>query len=240
MIKLKTILSENIDEFDNWAEYIEYEKYAMPKEDVSNLIKKFNLQGKKYLNGSIIKLWDNKQSAWLEFDGKELNHIEDINQWLYDLNDNEYSDYVDPDIIYNNWAESSLKDLRTNPGKVYHWTTEEAFAEIQQSGKIIGSGGSGINNRSAYGIFTSVDPEEYQLGSYGNVCLELDLDRFMKESGKIELNLSWEPQVEEYMVREYLRSALEIENDHDELESDISPYTVIVNEVIPIKYVKQI
>lgn len=242
MIKLTKLITEGVEEFDDWIEYIKYESYAMPKEDIRQLIQKFGLQGKKYLDGKMVKLWDDKRFAWLEFDGDTLDYVDNIGEWLSNLNDYEYAEYVDPEIIYNSWVESSLNDLKENPGKVYHWTTEEKWEKIQQSGKMVGSSGSGLNNRGAYGIFTSINPEEYAIGSYGNICLELDLERFLKESGKPKLNLAWEPQVEEYLVREYLRSVLEIENDRDEIENDggISPYTVVVNEVIPIQYVRQI
>lgn len=242
MIKLTKLITEGVEEFDDWFEYIKYESYAMPKEDIRQLIQKFGLQGKKYLDGKMVKLWDDKRFAWLEFDGDTLDYVDNIGEWLSNLNEHEYAEYVNPDIIYNAWVETNLEDFKQNPGKVYHWTTEEKLEEIQQSGKVVGSRGSGLNNHGAYGIFTSTDPQEYALGSYGNVCLELDLERFLKESGKTELNLAWEPQVEEYLVREYLRSVLEIENDRDEIENDggISPYTVVVNEVVPIQYVRQI
>jgi hypothetical protein len=246
MIKLKKLLTESnesSDLWDDWYQYIDYESYAIDKEEITKLITRFKLHGKKYLNGALVKIWDDKHEAWLEFDGKTLDHISDIGQWMYDLNESSYHKYgIDPEAIYNSFVESSLQDFKTNPGKVYHWTTEEKWEKIQKSGKLIGSYGTGINNRSAHGIFTSTDPQEYALGSYGNICLEIDLERYLKDSGKAEVFLEWEPGVEEYLVREYLMHVLEIEDRHNEIDNDggISPYTVIVRETIPLQYVRQI
>jgi hypothetical protein len=107
---------------------------------------------------------------------------------------------------------------------------------------MIGSSGTGLTNRYSYGIFTSTDPEEYSSGTYGNVCLELNLEQFKIDSNKPELNLSFEPDVEEYLIREYLRSTLGIENSRDDVNSSggMSPYTVIVNEIIPLQYIRQL
>ena len=250
MIKLKPLLtteadSDNSDEWDDWYDYLKDVSYDIDKDEIIKLINKHGLKGKKYFDGKIVKLWDGKQEAYLEYDPDNgtADFIKEIEQWIYSLNDNDYYRLgVDSDIIYSIWVESSLKDLRENPGKVYHYTTEENWEAIQQDGQIIGSSGTGINNRSAYGIFTSVDPQEYALGSYGNICLELDLERYKIESGKPSLNLRFEPQVEEYLSREYIRSMLKLGDSRDEIENDggISPYTVIVKEIIPLKYIKQV
>jgi hypothetical protein len=248
MIKLKRLMesedSDNSDLYDNWYEYLRDICYAIEKSEISKLIHRFNLSEERLMNGVMIKLSDDKREAYLLYDdsNETFDFIKDISQWLYDLNSYEYCQYIDPDLIYNGWVDSNLKDVKTNPGKVYHWTTEENFEKINQTGKVIGSRGSGINNTDVFGIFTSINPEEYASGVYGNICLELDLQRFLQDSGKSELNLAWEPQVEEYLVREYLRHVLEITNDRDDIESDggISPTTIVVNEVIPIQYAKQI
>ena len=249
MFKLKKLLTEsdaeNSDMWDDWYSYLNDVSYGIEKEEIIKLINKYNLDGKKLLGGKIIKLWDAKRTAYLEFDetNATVDLIKDIEQWVYDLQEHEYSTVgINPDTIHNSWIESTLEDLRKNPGKVYHYTTEDKWEEIQQDGQMVGSRGTGINNRGAYGIFTSTDPQEYVLGSYGNVCLELDLETYKTETGKLELNLSFEPQVEEYLVREYLRSALEIETGRDDIDNDggISPYTVIVRETIPTKYIRQI
>jgi len=242
MIKLKSLLPEaqepvDSNQWEDWHEYLEYFEYEIEKGEVAKIIKKHNLRGKGYFGNKIVAIFD-KDNVYLQYDAdnETFDLIKDIKQWIYDV---DVSDFIDPDTIYNNWIESTLKDLRVSPGKVYHYTTPEKWELIQQDGKMVGSYGTGINNRGAYGIFTSTDPEEYALGTYGDICLELNLDLFKTESGLPELNLDFEPEVVEYLSRDYLVGVLGIEI-RDELPSDMSPYTVIVNHVIPVKYIRQV
>lgn len=243
MIKLKDLITEqeeptDSDQWESWYDYIDYFEYDIEKSEISKLVKRFTLNWKGYFKNKIVKIFDNKNTLYFEYDasGETFSWIKDILQWVYDNGD---SLGIDPAIIYNGHVESTLKDVRENPGKVYHWTTEEKWEEIQQSGGMHGSSGTGINNRGAHGIFTSTDPEEYQLGTYGDICLEIDLDKFKQESGLKALNLDFEPEVEEYLMRDYIMSTLEIEN-RDDIPSDISPYTIIIGHNIPLKYIKQI
>lgn len=233
---------DNSDEWDNWMEYLDYFDYDIDKNEVVKLIKKHGLDGRKYLGGRIIKLWDRKQECYLEHDKNDgtVSLIKNIEQWIYDNGDDVID--IDSSEIYNSWVESSLKDLKENPGNVYHYTTEEKWNEIQRSGQMIGSAGTGLTNRGEYGIFTSTDPEEHASGTYGNVCLELNLEQFKNDSGLKALDLSFEPDVMEYLIRDYVRSQLELEGSHDDIDSSggMSPYTVIVSHNIPIKYIRLI
>lgn len=246
-MKLKRIALEaqepvDSDQWDDWKEYLDYFEYDIEKLEIAKIIKKFGLEWDGYFKNRIIKIDDKKGPIFLshDVDNETFSLIKDINQWVWDTDSSEVG--VDPENIYNNWVESSLKDLCKNPGNVYHYTTEEKWGEIQNSGQMIGSYGTGINNRGAYGIFTSTDPEEYALGSYGPVCLELNLEMFKKEMNLPELNLQFEPQVLEYLSRDYLLHALELDYDKNEIDNGggISPYTVIVNHVIPVKYIRHI
>jgi hypothetical protein len=242
--KIKPLLKEeepvNADEWDSWYDYIEYFEYDIDATELNKLVAKYQLNYKTYDKIKVVKIWDAKKLVYLQYNvtDQSFELINDITQWVYDLRDNEILSLgIDPDNIYNGHIESSLKDLKENPGKVYHYTTEDKWEQIQSEGQMIGSRGSGINNRGAYGIFTSTNPEEHALGSYGNVCLELNLDQFKIENGFRELNLSFEP--EDYLIRDYIMSVLELEN-RDDVPSDISANTVIVNHNIPTKYVRQI
>jgi hypothetical protein len=243
MIKLKRLALEaqeptDSDQWDNWHEYIKYFEYDIEKADISKLIKRFGLKGKGFFDNRIIEIYGDEPVYLLyDSDNETFSVIKDITQWIWDVDASNIG--VDPDTIYNNWVESSLKDLRQNPGKVYHYTTPEKFELIKQDGEMIGSYGTGINNRGSYGIFTSTDPQEYSLGTYGDICLEIDLESFKRDSGLPELNLEFEPEVIDYITREYLAHVLKIEIC-DDLPSDMSPYTVVVNHVIPIKYIRQI
>lgn len=246
MIKLKSLLKEILeptdsDQWDNWAEYIEHFEYDIEKLEISKIIKRHILNYESYLKNAIVKLYDKTTSFYLQYDSdnETFSWIKNINQWVYDNSDDILSFGIDSDNIYSGYVECSLNDLRSNPGKVYHYTTEEKWEDIQQDGKMIGSGGTGINNRSAHGIFTSVDPEEYALGTYGDICLELNLEQFKLDSGLPKLDLDFEPEVVDYLNREYLWSELEIES-RDDISSDISPYTVVVGHTIPLKYIKQV
>jgi len=243
MIKLKLLLEgelEDSEQWEDWYDYIDYFVYDIEKEELLKLIKKYDLAGKKYLSGKVLNLWDKKHNIYVEYDkdAETVSLIKDIDQWIYDKG--EASLDIDPSKIYNPWIESTLECLQENPGKVYHYTTEEKFEEIQKQGVVIGSGGTGLTNRYSRGIFTSTNSEEYALGTYGNICLELDLNRFMKESNLKKLNLDFEPDIMEYLIRTHIRSSLNRETGQDEMPSDMSPYTVIVEHSIPIKYVKQI
>jgi hypothetical protein len=242
MIKLKSLLLEaqetpDSDQWDNWQEYLDYFEYDIEKGEIAKIIKNFGLKGKGYFDNRIVKIFA-QEPVYLEYDpkGETFSLIKDINQWVWD---NTESGFVDPETIYNGWQEASLKDIRANPGKVYHYTTPEKYELIRHSGQVVGSYGTGLTNRGAHGIFTSTDPQEYALGSYGEICLELNLEAFKQESSLPELNLEFEPDVLEYLTREYLAHTLEIEL-RDDLPSDMSPYTVIVNHIIPVRFVRSL
>jgi len=189
----------------------------------------------------LLKVQHNGESYFFEdYDEDEYRLIDDPQQWIYDTEETDALDILQlkEEDVYMGGIDTSLKSLRENPGSVFHWTTEEKWDEIQRSGRLKGSYGTGLNNRSAYGIFTSVDPEEYEIGSYGNVCLEIDLAAFKQEYGG-DLDLNVEPEALESVIREALAYHLGIDM-HIDQPSDISPFTVIVNHVIPVRYVKRI
>lgn len=242
MIKLKRLIENaeptDSDQWDDWYDYIKYFEYDIEKVEIAKLIKRFNLSWDGYFNNTVVKIQDRYLTH--DKDAETFSLIKDIEQWVYDLSDSNYRDLgINPEDMYNGHIESTLKDLKKNPGKVYHWTTEEKWEEIQLDKQMVGSYGTGINNRGAHGIFTSANAEEYQLGSYGNICLELDLDKFKIESGITELDLAFEPEVEEFLMREHVRYALHLDSRED-VSGDISPSTVVVSYIIPIKYIRQI
>lgn len=245
MIKLKSLLLEDSepidsDQWDNWTEYIEYFEDEIKKSEISKLIERHRLNYESYLNNMVSKLYDKTESIYLGYDSDEtFSWIKDINQWVYDNSDKINSFGINPDNIYNVYVERSLNGLKKSPGKVYHYTTEDKWENIRRDSKMVGSSGTGINNRGAHGIFTSVDPEEYTLGTYGDICLEINLEQFKLDSGLLELDLEFEPEIVDYLNREYLWHALKVES-RDDMPSDISPYTVIVRHTIPLNYIKQI
>lgn len=241
-ILLSSETSENSDEWDDWVQYIKDVDSFIEKAEISKLIKRHGLSYEIFLNNSIVKIYDKGRSVYLEFDKENdtFDNIGDIVEWAYGLYNKDLTKYgIYPEKIYNGWVESSLEDLSKEPGIVYHYTNEENFESIKTSGGLTRTGGTGINNRSAYGLFTTTNREEYATGTYGEVCLEINLDEFLKNSGLKQLELAFEPEIEEYLVMEYIKGTLSL-NIHVDMPSDISPYTVIVNHDIPIQFVKQI
>jgi hypothetical protein len=125
------------------------------------------------------------------------------------------------------------------PDKVYHFTRSELWEdEIKPSGYLSPSRGSGINNRDAYGVFTTVDPEEYATGTYGDLCLEIDLERFMSEMNVDgEIDVLMEPEVLDHILKESVCYKLGVECSFD-YPSDISGNTLVINSKIPLEYVR--
>lgn len=251
MIWLKDLITENnedisADLWDNWQEYIDYNQYDIPKEELIKLKNKFNLNATKYLKG-LFKLSDNKNSElYLMYDPKaeSFEYIKDIKNWIYNLSDSEMEELLGHgvDTIYNGWIDGTLEDLKTHPGKLYHYTTEDKWEDIQQTGVLHGSSGTGLTNRFSHGIFTSVDSEEHASGTYGDVCLEIDMDAFKLANNLPKVDLEYEPDVEEYLLRDLIRSSLELADIEIQLDSSsgMSPYTIIIGHNIPVKFIKQI
>jgi len=234
---------EDSDKWDDWQEYLDHFDYECPKSEISKLKNRFDLEYSSYFNQKIIKLYDLKNNIiWLEYnkENESFDVIKNIIDWTYS-NDAEQVVNISADDIYNGHLETTLKEFKSNPSPVYHYTTEENWELIKQDGELVGSGGTGINNRSAHGIFTSVNPEEYQNGTYGNICLEINLPAFKSELKIPELNLEYEPQVAEHLVREYISYELELGEIPSDYHSEgISPYTIIVGYKMPLKFIKQI
>jgi hypothetical protein len=231
----------NLDEYETWYDCIDDIQYYIEKDTILKLVNKYDLNYKSYLNNVIFKLYDNKKTRYLEYDkeNETFDFISDIYDWVYSVRENDLPTIgLEPTSLYNAWAEGSIETLSKNPGIVYHYTMSETYDEfIKPSGVLKGNYGSGLTNRYIHGIFTSVDPEIYADGTYGDLCLKINLDLFLKESGLTELNLEFEPDVYEYLIKNYIFSELEIE-DTSEIPSDMSPYTVIVGHVIPLKYIE--
>lgn len=248
--KLKYLVHEisdpndlNADLWDSWDDYIRYIEYDIEEQEIQKLIVKFKLDKKQIRQMNIIQLTDYKTSTWLEYDPENLtyNYIRDIEEWAYDQTTSDMEDILKIPVedIYNGFLECTLNDLNENPGKVYHYTTEERWELIKASGFLKGSRGTGITNRQEFGVFTSVDPQEHATGAYGNVCLEIDLTAFKTEQGIAVLNLSYETDIKEHLCRELLFHRLGLEL-RTQPSSDMSESTIIVNHTIPLKYIRQI
>lgn len=251
MIRLKSLIRESdeypidSDQWEDWYEYIKYFEYEIEKPELKKLIKRFNLKYNVKLNNQFVTVWDTSQTVYFRYnkDNETFDLIKDVQDWFFDLSDSDIEEMVghSADDSYNDHIEGTLKEMKFNPGKVYHYTTEEKWKAIQEDGVLNQSYGTGITNRSTKGIFTSTSPETYHDGSYGNVCLEIDLSAFKKEMNISEMDLEYEPDVADYLLRSDLVSALEMyDSIHIDLSSDMSPSTIIVGYSIPIKYIKKL
>jgi len=131
------------------------------------------------------------------------------------------------------------KEFWNNPVPLYHATKEQNWRMIQQDGKISKKCESrGYTNRSvSCAVFTTENMDELVRGSYGNIILELDMNR-MKNDGFTPF-VSREPDVEKEEQVNNLVSRLGFEENLSVSSSwDVSHTTVIVHDEIPIKYVR--
>lgn len=137
--------------------------------------------------------------------------------------------------------EQTLGSLQDDPsGTYYHYTTEEAWEEIQEDGYMITSSGTGLENRGQSGIFTSVDPETYADGTYGDVCLKLDIEAYINDGHRATAEV--ESPVLEMEIANFINCVLDKECE-SYCSSDYSQFTVIIipeEGSLPIKYITRI
>jgi hypothetical protein len=231
-------ITENIDYDDDWLDIIRYNELSL--DDLRNIATQFNLELEQ-VNTRLIKIGDKENTLILgilpRYDAiMEILDYDDIHD--IKISDDDLLDLIgiNEDSLYIDHWEMTLGDARKHPPTVYHYTTEEAWEEMQQSTHMRMSYGTGLTNRSSKGIFTSIDPETYALGQYGDVCLQIDLPSYLRDSGQEEINLYPEPEIYENTIHELFYSIIELE-DHYLESSDTDPTTIIVGENIPIEYV---
>lgn len=247
--KFYDLIFENQDKFadfgDDWHDYIVYTD-SFSKEELKEAIAFFGLSYSFPIKNKIIKLNKGQEEIWLEYDGDDefivwAKSEDDILSTIYSMQDYQILQLVgiDEDDIYIGAQESTLRDIKEHPGSVYHYTTEEKREAIQKSGGMNGSYGTGLTNRSSHGIFTSSDPEEHAVGTYGDVCLELNLTEFMKANNLPKLDISLEPEVLETELQNLLLYKLELPNEN-EASQDMSAFTLIIHHDIPLKYIRRL
>jgi hypothetical protein len=231
-VDYKEIIEEYLDNEDyidiSLIEYLE-ENYNL---EVTEIIENFIYQIDEYYY--FLEQDNDYYEKWCHIDNvEEKIDVMDDTQILNILGKEEEEIYI------NGW-ECTTNDLQVNPPIVYHYTTEENWEEIKESGELEGYSGTSLGNRSIIGIFTSLDPEEYSTGSYGDVCLKIDLPRFKKDFNLKKLNLYPEPEIFEKDVKNSLKSYFP-NMGHTSLDSSsgVSDLTVIVGESIPINYIEE-
>ena len=127
---------------------------------------------------------------------------------------------------------------RHPPDVLYHGTTEELWAEIQQSGHLkISKKTRGLSNRFVPpSIFTSADLGTCQY--YYDVQLKIKVFE-MKADGFMP-PVSQEPDVESCGLQNSLAWAIGIEDYQSDCESGMDEGTVIFYQNIPLKYVERL
>ena len=235
------------ESIDSWTDYIE-EDDVIDTDRLPELIEQFHLKANYYFDNFYLNLKDNLKSFWFEFnksnDSYEVTERSD-NGMLESID--QMDDHTklgllkinEGDLYIGAW-ECTIKELQEHPGTVYHYTTEEKWNDIQVSGGMKTSYGTGMTNRSTQGIFTSVDADEHASGTYGDVCLAIELNRFKQRSGIERLDLAPEPDVLEATINETFAHALGFNGHESYVTSDMSPFTVIVGHIIPVRYITRL
>lgn len=224
------------DLYESFEEVID-DNYEMSIFDFNFYVKKFNLNFNKH-SSKIYSVTENDNQIFAIMEGNSFTFTKDPCEWIYNQSESDIIELlgVDESDVYISGLESTLKGLQENLSKAYHYTNKSAWEEIQEEGFLRTSSGTGLGNRYAHGIFASIDPEEYADGTYGEVCLEIDLDKLRSIMGEKTLNIYPEPEVMESVLGETLANVMGV-NCNIEHSRDISPFTVIINHVIPFECV---
>ncbi len=234
--------TESFEEYDDWANWLDYEGGDLEPETISALVKHFNISYDFLIPNKILKLYDTNQEVWLEKDGTyEIigNSESDMDEWVERSDDYQKLQLMgltENDFYISGW-ECTIGDARQHPGTVYHYTTEDKWEEIQRDGYIYPESGTGLSNRHISGVFTCNTPETYADGTYGDVCLAIDLTQYMKDNNLPEVDVYPEPDVMDDAINSTLRYKLGIEHNQY-ISSDLSDTTVIVGHKIPVKNVE--
>jgi len=143
--------------------------------------------------------------------------IDDLNKYL-NLDDDEFN-----------------KDFWNGPTTLYHATSQNNIDQIMDSGLEPRSYSRGISNRSTgSAVYCSLNPDEVDV--YGDIILEIDAVK-MKQDG-IMPYVKMEPDIEYSEKINSLAHMLGVEDYHYDVESGMSPETVVMFGHIPPKYIK--
>lgn len=242
--QLKLELDDEVDE-RSWKEVLDEDDEIEGILEFKKFIERFELTYEHLIQNRIILVTDGDEKVYFEFyeDGELFTVLaesaDDMQQEVINMSDSKMLDWLgieETDVYIDGW-ETTIKDAQENPGTVYHYTTEEGLEKIEKSKVVNPSYGTGLTNRHARGIFTSVDPEEYAMGTYGDICLALNLSQYKEDQGIDRLDLYPEPEVLEVSMRNLLYHRLQLDTPSDEASSDMSIFTMIVGHAIPFKYV---
>ena len=167
---------------------------------------------------------------WFDVDA-QYPRTDDVGSWVYSVDEFDTSwGVVMPDFNAAFWER---------PSTLWHATPDENVQNILKNGLGRRNDTRGLTNRSVgAAVFTTTEPEELAMGSYGDNHFEIDCAA-MKADG-LTPTVTQEPEVEEYEFRKALLYKVGAEDAADRLEHgrDMAPHTVIVHGDIPPKYLK--
>jgi hypothetical protein len=154
----------------------------------------------------------------------ENGYITEAHEWV---NDAEPLDYYEPEPDDHFW-QGNLQGY-----VVYHATSSENAESIMREGLAETDDTRGIANRSTgSAVFTSESPDD--ISAYGDVVIAIDVGA-MQADGYMPYVAKEEP-IEEQQWKESLAHQLGLEDYYWEVDSDISPTTLIFYGAIPAKY----
>lgn len=231
-------------DYDDWTNYLDFED-SIELDQMEGFVNKFGLKSFLYMEGSYLNIRDDKNSYWLEKSDDSYDKIEDSddemkNNYIPGLQDHEKLNdmrITEDDLYIDGW-ETTIGELRKNPGLVYHYTNEDNLKKIKKTKELRPSFGSGLTNRNAHGIFCSVSPDTYADGVYGDILLEIDLNSFKESEGLTKLDLEPEPDILESSINATFAHKLGFVDYSEYVSDDMSSETIIVGHVIPIKYIR--
>ena len=220
---------EEIDYAGCWEEILEY-----PDEDSSTSVEEqiaraiqamkasatkielYGIEDEVYIIGDKIVFLDDQDAT-----------VEDKYAWIEE---------IDPEDFFPGYDEKWNNDFWSGPCPLYHATTEENVKGILKRGIYASSATRGLSNRSVgAAVFTTSDVDETAEGSYGSFVFEIDTRALAKDPNRPFA--SEEPPVVESTLREALAHKIGLEEYYSEVESGISPYTVILHGSVGPQYI---
>ena len=152
----------------------------------------------------------------------------------------EISDYVqtaDVDALFPNEEKQFNADFWSGPPPLYHNTTRDNVESIDAEGLATMDKTRGFTNRwTGHAVFTTTSGDEAFYATYGNALYTIDTAA-MKRAGYMPPVAEEEPY-REYNLRQRLAYILD-EEIHIDVETGISPYTVVVFGAIPPEYLSR-
>ena len=181
----------------------------------------------------------NRETVWVLPDRKPEFVVE---EWRGDWSVQEIYDYIwgaDLTDIFPKSDERFNDDFWDYPAPLYHNTTEGNVEDIEAEGLLPMDKTRGISNRSTgSAVFTTSDPDESSMGSYGPVAYEIDTPAMKKDGYKPFV--SQEEPIMEAELQSALASLLGMDDFYPDIEQGLSHYTVVVFGAIPPKYLTRV